>query len=133
SAGHDAPVLYDPAAGRFDELGGGDVPLGLVEDTPYEEFARRGLAAGTVLVIRTDGVWEAEDPAGKKFGKERLREVIRANAHRPAAEIAQALEKQIGEFLGSGQAQDDVTFVVVRLTGADAGGGEQPGPPERNP
>jgi sigma-B regulation protein RsbU (phosphoserine phosphatase) len=116
SAGHDPPILYHPAEDRFDELSGGDLPLGLVEHMKYREFCHRGLAVGTVVVIGTDGIWEAQDPGGEMFGKERLRAVIRSNAHLAAAEIAQAVEKEIGAFVASGPAQDDITFVVVKLT-----------------
>ena len=51
------------------------------------------------------------------YGKDRLREFMRGNHRQSAAEMATALQAELAEFSGGGGAQDDVTFVVVRLVG----------------
>ena len=65
--------------------------------------------------IGTDGIWEMADADGHLFGKDRLRAIIRANHHRPAAEIADLLEAEPAAFRGPATIQDDVTFVIVRI------------------
>jgi serine phosphatase RsbU (regulator of sigma subunit) len=42
------------------------------------------LQAGHVIFVGTDGVWEMPDAKGEAFGKDRLREIIREFADRPA-------------------------------------------------
>jgi len=119
SAGHDAVIVYEPGADRFSELSDGDVPLGLIEDTAYEEYRREGLDPNALLCIGTDGIWEMPNAAGELFGKDRFREVLRKHSMKPASEIAEALEKSLKEHQGSAAQTDDVTFVIVRMTGEE--------------
>ena len=52
------------------------MPLGIMEDTVYEEHVCRSFHPGHVFVLGTDGVWEMPNSAGEQFGKQRLREAI---------------------------------------------------------
>ncbi|MBN1510639.1 MAG: SpoIIE family protein phosphatase [Phycisphaerae bacterium] len=114
-AGHDPPITYDVATGSFGELRGGDLPLGITDDTVYEEY-RASLPAGErVIVIGTDGIWEASNEAGEMFGKDRLREVLRSHATQPAEAIRQAITDAVVAFRGSHPQEDDITLVVVKV------------------
>lgn len=122
NAGHDPAILYDPARDEFGELQGADVVLGVEEGLPYENFSHTGLTPGTVMFIGTDGVWEARRTGdGDMYGKDRIREVMRAHANRSASEISVALEHSLDQFVGSGEYHDDVTFVMVKFVGCEAG------------
>jgi serine phosphatase RsbU (regulator of sigma subunit) len=115
SAGHDPALVYDPRSGEFGELGGqGGLPLGVFEDARYEEYHRE-LAAGQVLVIGTDGIWEARNREGRMFGKLLLQQVIRDNVVRPAAEIVEKVLESLKQFLFPLDIQDDATLVVVKV------------------
>jgi len=115
SAGHDPALVYDPRSGEFGELGGqGGLPLGVFEDAHYEEYHRE-LAAGQVLVIGTDGIWEARNREGRMFGKLLLQQVIRDNVVRPAAEIVEKVLESLKQFLFPLDIQDDATLVVVKV------------------
>lgn len=115
SAGHDPILLYQPESGQFTELSDGEVPLGLDVSTSYHEHQHAGVKAGDVLLIGTDGLWETPDGHGQQFGKERLREILRAMSGESAALIADAIEKKLTEFCGAGKLTDDVTFVVAKM------------------
>ena len=115
SAGHEPALVYDPRSGEFGELGGqGGLPLGVFEDARYEEYHRE-LAAGQVLVIGTDGIWEARNREGRMFGKLLLQQVIRDNVVRPAAEIVEKVLEALKQFLFPLDIQDDATLVVVKV------------------
>ena len=115
SAGHDAPVVYDPRADEFDELEGSGLPLGIDGSWLYEEFARSAPAAGSVIVLGTDGIWEAHNEAGEMFGAERYREVIRRYAAESAELITSAIVDAVAEFRGSVSQEDDITLVVIKM------------------
>jgi sigma-B regulation protein RsbU (phosphoserine phosphatase) len=115
SAGHDPVIVFDPVDGSFTEVGEGDLPLGIMEDVQYREQTSAAFRPGQVLFLGTDGVWEMPDPKGGQFGKERLREVLRACASRPAGEIARAVRERLTAFRGDAKSVDDVTFVVVKV------------------
>jgi sigma-B regulation protein RsbU (phosphoserine phosphatase) len=122
SAGHDPALLLDPTAGTFQELEGADFPLGVMEDTPYEEHCFRPLRAGQIIMVGTDGVWEMPNAAGEQFGKQRLRDAIQSAAAGTAGEIVQAVLDRLAEFRGECRPVDDVTFVIVKVVAVDAAG-----------
>ena len=114
-AGHDPALVYDPRSGEFSELAGqGGLPLGVFGEACYEEYYRE-LAAGQVLVIGTDGIWEARNREGRMFGKLLLQQVIRDNVVRPAAEIVEKVLEALKQFLFPLDIQDDATLVVVKV------------------
>jgi sigma-B regulation protein RsbU (phosphoserine phosphatase) len=115
SAGHDPALLYDPTTGNFEELAGADLPLGIVEETDFEEHCFSSLAPGQIILVGTDGVWEMPDATGEQFGKDRLREAIRGTASCSAAEIVQAIYDRLTAFRGDYRTVDDVTFVVIKV------------------
>lgn len=113
SAGHDPPILYRPSEDAFEELEGGDMPLGLDGDVRYEEYARSGLQPGDFIVIGTDGIWEAASRERELFGKDRLRALIREHSDAPATQLADAIERAVASHRGPEAQQDDLTFVIV--------------------
>lgn len=116
SAGHDPAILYDPATDTFSELPGNDIPLGIEGDWDFSECSHENIAPGSILFTGTDGVWETRNPAGKLFGKDALREVIKAHADRPLEEMRQAILKAVSRFRDAGPQEDDVTIILVRFT-----------------
>ncbi len=114
-AGHEPAWLYDPAQDRFEELAGeGGLPLGVLSEASYDE-SRRDYTPGQILLVATDGVWEAQNRRGECFGKAILRELVRRHAHRPAEEILEAVLGNLERFLHPLAIQDDATLLVARL------------------
>ena len=92
SAGHDAPIVYDPEADEFTELAEiNGLPLGVMPDSEYEEAVLDGLGPGRIILVGTDGIWETRSPSGEEFGKARLRDLIRDHRDEPADRIAEAI------------------------------------------
>jgi phosphoserine phosphatase RsbU/P len=115
-AGHDPGMLYDPATDTFEQLMGNGIPLGAVADWTYEEQRRAWLQPGQVLVVYTDGIHEARNDHDEMYGKDRMAEVVRREASRPASAIVNALVADLREFKGGLHLEDDVTLVVIKAT-----------------
>jgi serine phosphatase RsbU (regulator of sigma subunit)/CheY-like chemotaxis protein len=115
SAGHDAPFVYHPDTQEFEDLNQSDLVLGIDPTAEYGEYSYAGLRVGDLVFIGTDGIWEMRGPDGRQFGKERLRRFISENHHESAMDIADALEIHLAQFLQGGPAQDDVTYVVIKM------------------
>jgi serine phosphatase RsbU (regulator of sigma subunit) len=115
NAGHDPVMVFDSAKDTFEELNGGsNLALGVMEDSQYVE-AQREIAAGQIMVMATDGIWEARNADGEMFGKDRLYKVIRQNALQTAAEIQTAVFESIRRFRQNTRLEDDMTLVVVKV------------------
>jgi phosphoserine phosphatase RsbU/P len=119
SAGHDPAIVFDPETDSFHELEGGGLPLGVMENTDYEEYTSEPLPLNGILLIGTDGVWEMFNEKKDQYGKDRLRDVMRAHHEKPAAMISAALNADLAAFRGLEIPADDVTFVVVRFNGPE--------------
>ena len=113
-AGHDPALLYDPDTDAFSELSGKGLPLGVFEDTEYEE-TKRAITPGQIITIGTDGIWEIVNSQGVMFGKENLKEVIRSQAKKTAKEIVSAIIEATDEFRGPIERQDDITIVIIKV------------------
>ena len=113
-AGHDPAILYDPGAKRFTSLAGPGVALGVDGAFDYVLQRRDHLAPGNIILVGTDGLWEACNTRGDMFGKARVREVLRRHAGEPAAMIRDRLVAALEDFRGRADLEDDVTLVVIK-------------------
>ena len=108
-------MVYDPATDSFNDLNGSNnLPLGVFEDADFAE-KKRELAPGQVIIIATDGIWEARNPDGKMFGKDRIYQIIRQNASASANEIQNAVLESLGRFQKEAKLEDDLTLVVIKI------------------
>lgn len=115
SAGHDAPILYDPESDSFPHLPDiNGLPLGVMPDSDYQEANLDGLGPGRILLVGTDGIWEARSPSGEEFGKDRLREIIRAHRDNSAEQITEAINDALRRYRGEAHQDDDITFVLAK-------------------
>ena len=115
SAGHGAPILYDPSTDKFPALGRGGLPLGLMAGVAYQERVVENLTPGTILLPCTDGVWETRNEKGEEWGLDRFQQLIRDSANESAAEISCRIRTAVEEWRGNSAQDDDITFVVVKL------------------
>ena len=115
-AGHDPAILYDPASDTFGELRGEGMALGVDADGRYEQFQKTGLKKGQIIVLGSDGLWEARNPKGEMFGKEPIHQIIRRNPKAIAREILTSSFNAFNVFLGDRAPEDDVTLVVIKIT-----------------
>jgi phosphoserine phosphatase RsbU/P len=114
-AGHEPAVLYDPSTDRFEELGGRGIPLGIDSSWQYTEEEHDALAAGQIIVLSTDGIWEARNPQDEMFGKQALHRIIRRNSRAGAAEIQDAVIAELRQFQQDIESADDITLVVIKI------------------
>lgn len=122
NAGH-APAFS--CRGRSGEIT--DIPatgplLGLIETT-YDEVSLV-LAPGDLLFFCSDGVAEAGDP--KRFGEDRVKEIVRAHRSESADQIADAVFAAAKTCCGP--PKDDMSLLVIKAGEGSvaSGGGTQP-------
>jgi sigma-B regulation protein RsbU (phosphoserine phosphatase) len=116
-AGHDPALLYDPGRDQFKELRGEGIALGIDPDGNYRENVVQKLSSGQVLVIGTDGIWEARNQMGEMFGRERLKDLIRKNVAHSSDQISSSIIDALKTFRGSARQEDDITLLVIKWVG----------------
>jgi serine phosphatase RsbU (regulator of sigma subunit)/CHASE2 domain-containing sensor protein len=116
NAGQDNPWLANARAGRCGRLSeGGGPPLCVVDDFAYRSAHTR-LAPGDVLCIVSDGLTEAADAEGALYGAGRVERVVASM--RSAADVVEALRRDVRAFAGGAEQSDDMTVLAVQWRGA---------------
>ena len=93
------------------------VPLGILDDPPFEEPPPIELAPGDLFVLLTDGFYEYQDATGDQFGNDRVGAVITEYAKRSAQQIMDALLEATMRFAAGAPQVDDLTAVIVKRDG----------------
>lgn len=112
NAGHPPPLLVHPD-GACERLLNEGAVLGAFEVWNYKE-KEVSLEAGSRLVLYTDGIVEACNPAGQDFGEERLRELAVANRRMSADQLKQSILAAVMRHCDS-RLQDDATLLVLAV------------------
>ena len=74
------------------------------------------LQPGDLLVVGTDGIWEARTANGTFYGKERYERLVAEMHGRPLSEAGERLRRDILDFQGEDERLDDITAVMLSLT-----------------
>ena len=121
-AGHDPAMIYTPQTDSFQELAGPGMALGVKVDQRYETTQLRGLSNGQVILLGTDGIWEAQNRKGERMGKDPIYEVLREHAGESATDILQSVFNSLEVFQQGAKKEDDITAVVIKVETSAAGG-----------
>ena len=116
SAGHDPAVWYHADSGNFSEMENTGMPLGVTEDAKFGQAEPVILQAGDIVVIGTDGIWEARNASDEMYGKERLNDLISSNKEKSARQIASLVVKSVLKFCPDTPPADDITLLVIKCT-----------------
>ena len=114
-AGHEPAIFYDPDTDRFEELKGPGMALGIDERYGFVENKKPGLSKGQIIVLCTDGIFEAQNSKGEIFGKQSVLDIIRENAASTAGELSSALTESLRQFQTGRGNEDDVTLAVIKI------------------
>ena len=122
NAGHDPPFVVRAAprspipADRIEgieELHASSYPLGMFPGAEYAE-GEVDLRAGDLLVVYSDGVIDARNPAGEEFGRERLWALIPGLRGLDAEAAGRHLLDELDRFLAGERPPDDISLVLAR-------------------
>jgi sigma-B regulation protein RsbU (phosphoserine phosphatase) len=94
-----------------------DLPLGLFCDQEFTPV-RVQLRPQDTLVLFTDGVSEAENPAGEEYGTQALRTLLEQTGLCCPERLVDACRKRVEEFRAGGLRADDETLLAVQYLGA---------------
>jgi phosphoserine phosphatase RsbU/P len=115
NAGHCAPLLMRPTA-PMQELGGGDMPLGVLLNAVVTDHEAE-LPPGSTLFVFTDGCFEWRRSNGSFLGSNHfgrtLQEHAAGNTPRPVRQVLDEITRQAGPA----GLPDDCTLVAIQYQG----------------
>lgn len=112
NAGHNPPLLVLPGqAPRFVDTPRNPV-AGMVPGIRYRA-GNLGFPAGSLLLLYTDGVTEAEAADARQFGEEALVSCVAAG-HSSAAALADDIVTRVDGFAAGYPQADDITLLALR-------------------
>ena len=129
NAAHPKPLWFRAEDSRWRPMApeaadGSNLPLGIDDETPYEQF-HATLAVGDVVLLYTDALIEAADPEGAMLGEAGLIDLAADLDPTEPRRFGPSLLDAVGRHRGGVEADDDVTLVVLRHDGS---GSRFPGP-----
>ncbi|MBO5543969.1 MAG: PP2C family protein-serine/threonine phosphatase [Oscillospiraceae bacterium] len=121
NAGHEYPILKSPE-GCYELLRDRHgVAAGGMEGICYREYELQ-LEPGSILFVYSDGLPEANDPAGRLFGTDRVLRALNSAPGQSPEETMNTVRAAVDAFVGDAEQFDDLTMLCL----AYAGPGEKP-------
>lgn len=112
NAGQNPPMIRR-RDGRYERLGSTGVALGMFDHSTFNAVDTT-LAPGETLVLYSDGITEAENPAGRPFEESGLELVVERYAQEEPAEIGVQVLKAVEAHARASRFIDDLTILILK-------------------
>jgi serine phosphatase RsbU (regulator of sigma subunit) len=106
-----APILISQRGNRMIDIGG--LPVGAFVGARYQEV-EIPFTTGDTLLLLSDGVVEAHNPAGELFGFERLEQLVSEVSPGDARALVELVLTHVQEHMAGTEQHDDITIVAIR-------------------
>ncbi len=116
SAGH--PAFLVRRDGESQVLESKSVPIGVLDNEVFPLSKPIRMHEGDILLMASDGVFEARRGHADFFGTDRAMDVMRQARDQPAAEIVRRLYAAACNFVGTNALEDDVTAIIIKAESA---------------
>jgi sigma-B regulation protein RsbU (phosphoserine phosphatase) len=112
-AGHPNPLVQG-ADGRVRFVGGGGLPIGLIEGACYD-ICELELAAGDRMFLYSDGVTECPEPGGGMLDEDGLKRLFQEAADLRGETCLNFLSWKLNDLLDGAGLPDDVSGVLLEM------------------
>ncbi len=117
-AGHCPTLVYNAQKHQAKFLESKGLGLGIVRNASFDsyiEVSKETYESHDVVVLYTDGITEAVNPANEQFGYERLRVLIEESADNEPQVIQQEIIRNLYEFCQQKILNDDYTVLIIKF------------------
>ncbi len=112
SAGHMPPLILR-RDGRVDRLADGGIALGMFDGSTYVT-GHTVIQQDELIAIYSDGITEAESPAGVPFDEIGLETALKTNRRSSLSAIGAAVERAVEQHTDARRFSDDLTILLLR-------------------
>lgn len=114
NAGHPYPLIVHPDGKTQCLNTDSGIPIGILDNYRFTE-GTYVLSPNHSILLYTDGITDAENPAGQFFGKDRLVQCVEKAAPSSPQQIIQAIMGEITRHIGGGKQTDDLSLLLIRF------------------
>jgi sigma-B regulation protein RsbU (phosphoserine phosphatase) len=115
AAGHESPVVVTATGLRMlDSIGG--PAIGLFGSVPYV-VATTQLQPGDSLVVYSDGLVDARNPANEGWGLARLQELLSRSGDQSPSVMMRGIISSVDRYMQGVDQFDDLTVMVLKWIG----------------
>lgn len=114
SAGQGPIATYSARSGEVRFSDADAPPFGVMDDLPIAIKTPRVLERGDVVLVASDGIYEASNRTGEQYGQQRVSKVLSEHHGKSAEAILAALRQDVERFTAGQRPLDDQTVVVIR-------------------
>jgi phosphoserine phosphatase RsbU/P len=107
------PPLIRRRDGRYERIGPTGVALGMFDDSTFGS-ADTILSPGDMLVLYSDGITEAEDPAGQPLEDTGLESIVERSSAASPAEIGARVLEAVERHARNSRFTDDLTILTLK-------------------
>lgn len=111
NAGQNPPLLRR-SDGTIERLGGTGIALGMFESSTYDAVETR-VGHGDMLLMYSDGITEAENPAGEPFEESGLERFVAERGSEHPAVLAPAILRAVETHARDSRFTDDLTVLIL--------------------
>ncbi len=115
NAGHEPPFFYRKGK-ETAVLKAGGIPLAVSDQFPYEE-GKIEFRKGDLLVVFSDGIQDAADAEGNRFGAGKIEASVKGRMDLSAEEILSGVLDDVKKHVSDTPQFDDMTILVMKRTG----------------
>ena len=118
NAGHNPPIIgRDEGQYTYLDVKEANAPIGLWPDLEYvgEEM---DLPSGSMMLLYTDGLNEAENRQQEQYGEERIIQLMTSLGSQSMRDIVEALKADANQFRDGAEPNDDLTMLAFSFTNA---------------
>ncbi len=117
NAGHEHPVFMHDGSFSLVKYSHSH-PLALFPGIPYSDRDFK-LSKGDMIFVYTDGVTDATDGSGERFGEERMMRSINSAKGKDCESTLNAIKSDIDDFVKDAPQFDDITMCAFRYFGKE--------------
>jgi phosphoserine phosphatase RsbU/P len=113
NAGHFPPLIRRGT--NFEELPKGDPGIGIFPELSYTE-KKITLKQGDMMIIYSDGLIDAKNPAGEFYGLQRFIQFLSASGQKDAVTTGEMIIRELENYVRDARVYDDISLALIIRT-----------------
>jgi serine phosphatase RsbU (regulator of sigma subunit) len=114
SAGQAPMLFFESSTNTIHNWDADDLPLGVADGVDFGDGRQISFLSGDILVLTTDGFFEAVNAADEQFGIQAVERFIREHHRLSPDDFIHQLYRQVEAHVAGQQQADDLTALVIK-------------------